>query len=238
MIPVQYRPETADISYDFFQYIFSKFSFSACSLFRVFFAPQTNNLPINVLLFVVRCARPTSTHPHSSLKMMDTLGKLVEGGSIFSSPLVLAFWGACLLLGSCFLPALIWHGRTGRSNGTDCRSDEPFEGNEGELIKRVDCFPFLRVQHPVFTCPRAAWLVLKLCRRCCGGDRACDRGWFVVGWLVVCTYYLSSCCACFMMVLLYLHVPVGTFICNLVPTLHLTCTSLLLIPGIILALQQ
>lgn len=74
--------------------------------------------------------------------MMDTLGKLMEGGYIFSSPLVLAFWGACLLLGSCFLPALIWHGRTGRSNATECRPDEPFEGNDGELIKCAECLKY------------------------------------------------------------------------------------------------
>lgn len=176
-----------------FSNCFFKISFSACSVICVF-APQANNLPINVLLFAVRCARPTSTNPCSSLKMIDTLGKLVEGGSIFSSPLVLAFWGACLLLGSCFLPALIWHGRTGRSNGTECRSDEPFEGNnDGKLIKRADCSSSLlfiaaprlhlsqcrlariEIVLPLLWWRRGAWRVIAV---------------LVHGWLVACVFLL------------------------------------------------
>lgn len=70
---------------------------------------------------------------------MEALGKLMEGDSIFSSPLVVAFWGACVLLGSCFLPALIWHGRTA---GTRCRPDEPFEG-DGKLLNPACTFLLL-----------------------------------------------------------------------------------------------
>lgn len=58
---------------------------------------------------------------------MERLADIFDDENVFTSSLLLGLCGALLVLGSCIAPGLVRFGRS--ANGSDCRPDEPFEGN-------------------------------------------------------------------------------------------------------------